>query len=392
MSKCSCIFIKLLDKILPKDKNKVILTSFPDFSDGTKIFYDYLKSINQDKFKKIIWIYASKNPTGSDLIQGKKLYLRSLKGIWNLLRAKYIVHEHCDIFLDYLASSKHVLFNLWHGMPIKAIGKLDDGLLKSPAKRYKYVSKNSYMFVISDIYRLIMSSLMNIDPKKIFVTGQARTDTIFHSKEQEIKDLFDLNGFKHIVLYMPTYKTRPTGNDVDTSFDNIFYLDKYSDNDFLSFLESNEILFIIKPHPFEEKEFKNKIKKTPLIKHANIRILYDNNFIENNLFLNELFSLSDLMISDFSSVTIDYAMLNKPILYLSNYLEEYKNGRGLILPDNFKIQMPGENVVDYETLKTKTLECLKNKKANYSKGEVSLLHKYQDGKSCERIFEIMKNL
>ena len=210
---------------------------------------------------------------------------------------------------------------------------------------------------------MIFSSLLNIDPKKIFVTGQSRTDTIFKGREQKIMDLFKLNGYKHIVLYMPTYKSRPTGNDTDTFFDNIFYLDKYTDSDFLNFLESNEILFIIKPHPFEEKDFKNRISKTSISKHSNVRILYENELSKNNIFLNEFLTISDLMISDFSSVTIDYIMLNKPILYLSNYLEQYKQGRGFILPDNYKIMMPGENVCDYENLKNKTLECINNKKA-----------------------------
>lgn len=382
--------IKLLDIIIPKDKNKVIFTSYPDFSDSAKIFYDYLKSIKQDKFKKICWIYTE-NDSENREISDKKYYLFTFSAIYQLLTSKYIVHDHCDKFISFLLSDKRVLFNLWHGMPIKAIGQLDTGLARHTKRNYKYLAKNSYMFIISDIYRVIMSSMLNINPNKIFVTGQARTDVMFRPTEGTAEKL-GLDTSKKLVIYTPTYKKRSKNEDVKTEYDNIFYLKDYSDNDFLSFLEQNNLCLVIKPHPFEESDFKNRLKNSPLVNNNNVKILYSEDFVRNNLMLNEIFPLSSLIISDFSSVTIDYAMLKKPILYLNNYTEEYKNGRGLILPDNYKILMPGEDVNTYEELKNKILNCIREEKPNYKQEEVALLHKYIDGNSCERIFDTIKNI
>ena len=54
--------------------------------------------------------------------------------------------------------------------------------------------------------------------------------------------------------------------------------------------------------------------------------------------------------------------------------------------------MPGETVSNYQELKEKASFCLRNNNANYSEKELKLIYKYLDGNSCERIFEIMKNL
>ena len=390
--KCCTPLFRLLDKVVPKKNNKVVFTSYPDFSDSAKIFYDYINKIQQDKFKNLIWIYTEEN-ADSCVITRDKYYFYSIKGIYNLLTAKYIIHDHCNKVFSVLTSNKRVMFNLWHGMPIKAIGQLDENLTKQNKRIYKYFAKTSYMFVISDVYRIILSSMFGMNPNKIYVTGQARTDVMFdNSKQENITKELKIDTSKQIVIYTPTYKKRLKNIDVKTAYDNIFYLKDYSDQDFLKFLEQNNILLIIKPHPFEQEEFKNNIKKSTLSNNENVRILYDEDFIKNDLMLNEIFALSDLMISDFSSVTIDYSMLNKPILYLNNYVDEYKQGRGFILPDNYKIMMPGENISTYDDLKKKILECLENKHANYTQNEVNFLHKYQDGHSCERIFEVMKGI
>ena len=97
------------------------------------------------------------------------------------------------------------------------------------------------------------------------------------------------------------------------------------------------------------------------------------------------------MISDYSSVTIDYLLLNKPVLYLDNLSEDYKNTRGFILEDNYKILMPGAQVDNFNQFKEELLENLINDKYKYEREKsIPLIHKHIDFNSNERIYEIMK--
>lgn len=391
--KRNTLLIKILDLVLPKDKSKAVFTSYPDFSDSAYLFYEFLKNKKQKKFKKIIWLKDKNNSKHSD-IDTKVYYIYSLAGIWHLLTAKYIIHDHCNLFLDFLKSDRHVLFNLWHGSPIKAIGMVDDNVLPKTRKRYNFMARHSYWFVTSDIYRTIISSMFLINPMKIFVTGIVKTDVIFKlGKEEYIKNCFGLNGFDKVVLYAPTYKIRSNDRvDVKVDFNNLFCFDEFDNKDFIKCLKENNICFIIKPHPFEEKEFIKFLANNNYDKFENIRIITTENLTSNAVNLNEVFRVTDLIISDFSSITVDYAILKRPILYLNNYIRNYQEGRGFILPDNYKILMPGEKVNTYLELKDKMTKCLEENKSNYTEEDIKLIYKYHDGNSCERIFEIMQDL
>lgn len=390
--KNSVFLFRFLDRVLPKCNTKAAFTSYPDFSDSTYIFYDYLKKHNQDKFKKIFWLREVIDTT-NDKVEHKSYYIHTLSGMWNLLTSKYIVHDHCSKFLDYISSDKHVCFNLWHGSPIKAIGCSDSGLTENTKRRYKYMSKHGYIFVSSDIYRVIFSSMFQMNPNRIPITGVVRTDVIFNkNQEAYIKEKFNLGGFDKIVLYAPTYKVRYSRVDVKVDFDNIFGFEYYNQEDFMQYLKTNNICLLIKPHPFEEKQFIKHLQDNNYDKCENIRMLKFRDLVVSDININEIFNLTDLIISDFSSITIDYAILNKPILYLGNYLDKYKQNRGFILPDNFRILMPGEMISDYDDLKDKIFRCCNDGKANYTDSETDILYRYKDGHSCDRIMEFIKKL
>ena len=99
------------------------------------------------------------------------------------------------------------------------------------------------------------------------------------------------------------------------------------------------------------------------------------------------------MISDFSSISLDYLILNKPIIYLNNLDKEYNENRGFILEDNYKLFMPGENVLNYIELMD-SIKINLSDDVNKQKREkiIPLVHKFIDNKASRRIIEIMENL
>lgn len=245
------------------------------------------------------------------------------------------------------------------------------------------------------LFKLSLAYCFRANPKNIHITGQARTDCIFTPSKNALDYINKYKAqYQKIILYTPTYKERKIGNtrEIKKKFNNIFYLDDFDYQDFCNYLDSNNILFLMKPHPQDEFFYRNYVKKTSL--PQNIKIIFDSTLKDNNFYLYEIFNQCDLMISDYSSITIDWLITKKPIIYLSVVVDEYIESRGMCLEDNYQMLMLGGNkVASYTKLILEINNCLFNKTHSYYDDKsLSLLHKYFDGNSCKRIYNIIKTL
>lgn len=389
--KHSIKLIKFLDYILPKDKNLVIFNSIPTFSDNAYAYYKYLLKNHPNKYK-YVWLYTDTCPNNKN---SKNVNIYSFQGIYNLLRAKYIVSTHASYCLDFIHIKNHVLFNVWHGMPLKTLGHNEPNLSKLLFERYKNLGKYSYMFGTSDIFNCMLTSCFHNNFYKTFVTGQPRTDLIWDKTNQEkIEKLFKFSQYDKVVFYMPTYKEAENNRTIgqkETVYNNLFYFDDYNEERFVKYLEEKNILFLMKPHPFDENFYNEHLNTLP--KSENFKIIFNEDLRKNSIYSYELFKYIDLMISDFSSVTLDYLILNRPVIYLNNLSEEYQQNRGMILPDNTKLFMPGSKVNNYTKLEFAIERNLYHDEFKAERERIlPLIHKYQDNKSSERIYEIMKGL
>ena len=95
----------------------------------------------------------------------------------------------------------------------------------------------------------------------------------------------------------------------------------------------------------------------------------------------------------FDKLLLDYLILNRPVIYLNNLDDEYKENRGFILEDNYQIFMPGDKVSNYIQLMAAIANNLtKNNNKAQREAVLPVIHKYCDNKAAARIFEIMKGL
>lgn len=385
--------ITFLDKIVPKKKNKIVFLSYPDFTDNSKEYYDYLLKEHEKEFE-LSWLYGNQFVSNNNIVD-KKFFYGSIRGIWEVIRSKYIVFSHSNIIMNLFYMPKHIPLGLWHGMPLKTLGYLEKDITDLLFKIYSKAGKHGYFFVSSDIFKLSMLPCFLMNPNKIYITGQPRTDCIFTLRNNDkISKYINYDKFDKVVIYAPTYKEalRCNKRDIDRKFDNIFYCDDYSESKFFNFLEEKNILFLIKPHPFDEAFYKKFIEKNNF-KHPNIQIVYDEDMKNNDFYFYDFFKFADLMITDFSSIGIDYLITKKPIIFLNTTSKEYSKNRGFILEDNYEILMPGAKADNFEKLLQEiedslTVDSWKEKRLD----AIPLLHKYTDNKSSERIYEIMKSL
>lgn len=389
------IIVRLLDCIVIKNSKKIVINAAPKINDNAIAYYNFLQN-NYSKQYEMIWITT----TGDFNIDfPKKYHMYSLKGIYHFLTSKYVVICTPNNFLDYFKSKRRVYVNLYHGMPIKLIGFINKQNLSTKnlehLSRYKFLGENAQHFVTSDLFKHLMNNSFRGNYNDVYITGQPRTDMIW--EEEKIKraqELFQFDKYDKVVFYLPTYMegcNKEKFAQVSKEYNNIFYMDDYKQSQFISMLEERNILFVMKPHPTDERFYQEHMNTIP--KSKNFKMIFQDYLNKNNVFLYNLFPNIDLMISDFSSVTLDYLILNRPVIYLDNLSKEYSQNRGMTLEDNYYMLMPGHKVKTYKELEEKIIDSLTvDSTKELREKTMPLIHKYQDNKACERIYEIMKRL
>ena len=146
-----------------------------------------------------------------------------------------------------------------------------------------------------------------------------------------------LDKYKKIIFYMPTFR-KGCDREQESSLNqnNIFNLEPYQEEKLVEFLKQNDYLLCIKKHPSEELN-------TVDLQNENIKIIKEEDLINNNITINEILNASDLMITDYSSLGVEYLFFNKPVIYINTDSEEYSQNRGIIF-GNSDFWMVGDKV------------------------------------------------
>jgi CDP-glycerol glycerophosphotransferase len=287
------------------------------YSDNSKYLFEYVvKNLPQIN---AVWI-TNNNEICKELNnKGLQSYLsQSLKGRKLRLEAKYNFFTNgSQDFGDYDLSQGAIKVALWHGMPLKKIGYAANvsDKTKSFSRLIKYYylkiynsSQRDFTIATSDFTKELLVQSFEVNPKTVFITGQPRNDVLFDTEiKNKIKKELAHKGSEKFVLYMPTW--REFGSQ-DSFLDNII-LKIQSDSEFNSSLADGNIKLYIKPHP--------RITITSR-SQDNIIIIS-----KSELDVQELITAADELITDYSSVFIDYALLDRPIHFFVPDLDEYKN-------------------------------------------------------------------
>ena len=97
----------------------------------------------------------------------------------------------------------------------------------------------------------------------------------------------------------------------------------------------------------------------------------------------------DLLISDYSSIVLDYLLLDKPIVYLPYDYDEYNQVRGFSFDYHKHRAGP---VINTQKELMLFLSDTEDKYRNKRVELMHLFHKYQDGKSSKRLYNFINKL
>lgn len=377
------LIISFIDIFFPKFKKKISIPCINDseWQGNCSFFYKYLNE-NKESLGIQVNILCNKK---SVLFNSKEtsinaIYLYSLKGIFCLLTSGIVIYHHGPLAGRIpLFSPGRINFQINHGIHFKKV----ELALDPTSKEYKNISiiKTKwfckYHSVSSNIDALSCCSYYHIYLKNVFITGIPRNDLFFIKNNKllpeeiaiDIQKLKNLAYNKKIILYAPTWRNQ--GGAYAFNEKDKYILEK--------FLIENDYIFIYAGHPYLNNR---------AVPHSEYIIDYNNNFND----IQSALSITDILITDYSSVWIDFLLKDKPIISFQFDHDIYKDDRGFLF--DFNEVFPGEIVYDFKSLmllleKYKETNYIKTDKFNFSK---KLFHKYYDGKNSERIINSILNI
>jgi len=366
---------RIINRIIPKRQDLVVFNSALDFTDNSMALFEYMDSLDEDF--ELVWIV--KNPR--DDLDIKQYELNSLKALFKTFRAGYIISTHGN--LSDVRVPSQVFVNVWHGMPLKAMGYAENRDLVLP---FNFDDENYYLIATSIIMKNALAACFNQDPRRIFVTGQPRNDKLFKGCQEKILEKLgvDPGEYNKIVLFAPTFRKSDSMDD-GRLISCKFNLPDFDINHFQEFLKDHGILCFVKFHPLEEEEATKYFKGAENIKLINTRTLQ-----ENLIDIYDILGCVDVLITDYSSIYFDFLLLDRPIIFIVPDLEEYRERRGFIL-EPFEFWTPGPKVKNFKKFLEELEKSIKNPEYYQKERRTinDLVNYYKDGKSAERIYKLV---
>ncbi|MDO5555813.1 MAG: CDP-glycerol glycerophosphotransferase family protein [Clostridia bacterium] len=373
-------------------KINILFSSFPDFSGNPKALYEYIIQNYKEKINTF-WVFYS-----SEIVNILKQKNKNINFVIFKSEEYYQLFNNIDIIFDtngFLIDEKkshQIYVNLWHGSSPKKKGFLlpPQNFAPQDVEYYNNMHLNlDYVVVPSQFSRLIFSSVFDINVQRVVSLGYCRDDYLFNCDGKKLlKNLFDIDISKYnkILCYLPTFRIGCNRTDSYNIWDyNLLDLQDYEEEELYKYLEENNYLLLIKKHPSEES-----IIQIP--KSKNVIIIDDEILNKNFISIYEILNAVDLLIADYSSVYVEYLLLERPVLFLHKNLEEYKKKRGIIL-DNINFWSPGPQITTLQSFK-KEIDCLLSDDNYYSqerKTFKTIMFDNNYKNVCKKTFEFFIN-
>lgn len=297
-------------------------------------------------------------------------------------------------FVNYLATSKFILLDdyypqiykydikkdieviqLWHATgAFKTFGFSRIGKKGGPKVKSRNHRNYTKAIVSSKNIKLHYAEAFGISEERVVSTGVPRTDIFFDEeyKNKKINELYHkyptLKG-KKVIMFAPTF--RGSGQKSATYDFEVFDLKKLYNT------LGNDYIIISKLHPF--------IKETMDIPDECKDFIVD---LSEEREINDLLFVTDILITDYSSVCFEYSLLNKPMIFFAYDLEDYIASRDFYYP--YESFVPGpiarttEDIIDIIKKNDFKVERLDKFRKTF--------FDHFDGKSTERVVDMLLKL
>ena len=377
------LLYRLVYRLIPCQNDTVLFISFHGrgYSDNPMALHKYMST--HLMYQKYRCIFAIKNhkEKNIEIENAKIIEYFSIPYFYYLARSKYWI-VNCKLPKYVLKKPNQIYLQTWHGTPLKKLAhdiEVPEGTtfyrseMTVEQMRSTYdndVSKYNYMISPSAFTTEVFQSAFKIDRARLIETGYPRNDILSNYKEHDldvIKSKLKIPKDKKVILYAPTWR------------DNSYNLKGYTFKLKVDFKKWQEILgddyvVIFKPHYLIVNDFDLESVKD---------FVY---FVDPKEDISNLYLIADILVTDYSSVFFDYAILKRPIYFYMYDLDSYRDElRGFYL--DIYHELPGEVIED------ETILLNKIKMNNFDFNKLTKFNQrfnnHEDGNASKRVLDIL---
>jgi CDP-glycerol glycerophosphotransferase len=356
--------------------NRIIFISYygKQYSDNPKWLYEYC--LSKDLDLEYIWVLNdieySKIKKHPNL---KVIKSSSIKWLYYMATSKYWVNN-CNMASEIIPPKDTIYLQTWHGTPLKKIGL--DITVDTSKQMQRYLKDirsevKNWSYIISSSLKVsrILKSAFGVTDSQIIECNYPRNDILLGNnltdKRNEIlKKLHLDNNEKKIILYAPTFRT--TEDEFNIEMDKILLKNELE----------NDYIFLFRKH--------SNIKK------INPSLVNDSFYINVSDYddIQELYVISDILITDYSSVFFDFALLERLMIFYPYDFERYQDElRGFYF--NYDETVPGPITRTTEGI----LNIIRNSEKNIMKYKLkikkfnSTFNSSLEGEGSKKIMELL---
>jgi CDP-glycerol glycerophosphotransferase len=302
-------------------------------------------------------------------------FLFAISGIWvcDTRLPKYIVKRPNCTYIQ-----------TWHGTPLKKLALDMDSVFMAGEKGIDNYKKNFYDNTQTWDYLISQNRFSTNIFRRAFAfskdmleIGYPRNDVLFHKNNTkdiiELKKQLGLPLDKKVILYAPTWRDNEYYGSGNYKFSTPMDFAKLKD------ALGSDTIMIVKYHYL----VMDQIDWTPYEGFIySCDLSYD---------IATLYLVSDMLITDYSSVMFDYSILKRPMLFFCYDLEDYKNNlRGFYF--DFLAEAPGPVSLTTDEL---LLSILNYDAVEFKEKQEAFYQKYNhadDGKASKKVVELIQKI
>lgn len=357
---------RLLDHSFPKKGKTILLMSETRDSlwGNLKYIEERMRERKMDQEYNILYSFRKV----LSQTYGVRSWLRTLSSI---AKSDYIfIDDYAPVFGYLKLSDQTKLIQVWHaGEGFKSVGYSRFGKAGSPDPGNSCHKTYDYVTVGSEKLIPVYEEVFGIEKQAFLPTGMARLDDFLNKEKiRKFQETFyrqypALKG-KKVILFAPTFR----GTGQKEAYYDYEQLDLGKIYEFCK----DEFVFLSKVHPF--------VKEKIQIPEDYRDRIFDFAQYPN---INDLYYITDLLITDYSSNYYEYALLKKPVLFYTYDRENYELLRGV--HRSVKEHAPGKVCDTFEQLMT----ALETKDYEFEKTEQFVKDNFDgyDGHACDRIID-----
>lgn len=310
---------RFLQRVVRPDSDRVAWISDPDHVGNA--FHLYRHALTTRPGLHHVWlvvddvagrhIVADVEGHGSHIAAGatvRVVHRHRLAGYLAFLRCGLVFHTH-GVYPMTTTAHRREIVSLWHGMPIKAIGRLN---ARTPNPHPTFGTMH---LATSEWFRPVIARAFDVDPDAVVVSGLPRCDVLTRPhplapSPERLRALVGVERDAPFVLWTPTYRVssdRVGGEPARTFLDDL-------GRDELAGLDRaagvHGVVVVVKLHPYDPLNQRDTCWTAGL---DHVRVLRSPELLASGVELYDLLAVADGLLTDVSSVLIDWLVGDRPL-------------------------------------------------------------------------------